>query len=500
MSELATRCKVCGFSEALEQILPAAEAPGHLQELLSSNNSPSETEQSQFYDLLEERIQLLHDLDNQIATARWNLEQLVQKQMLVGQEVEQYQSVLHPVRRLPDELLSEIFLSFIDENLEDEDLEEETSLDAGSTLWIIPRVCSRWRSLALSLSRLWSTVRIAPEDFDIDQAPFILGIQLHRAASHQLSISVFTRDPVDYGNSVLQTLFPTSPRWKDLLIIGPSSFYAVFSSLRGFLPSIQTLHLWMLSTEFDTHFVVPADNALVAYEFTPNLKHIHGNPYLLSKFILPFSNLVIYDCDHGPSFTCCSILALLVLLPNLEVLGTKCYINIAFDVDRGVHDHDNHQFIDLPFLHQFNSKRGIRQWGNLDDDLHSSNDCHLLRRLTLPALKKLNMVVHKSVAELRALLRRSRCFLDTLSLELHDVPDDDCIKLLLQLPSLVSFNLSCTDTLADKLIDKFIGDDSVTPALQSLTLEMDWQCGPEKLLQLQTLRPMLKKVEIVQKP
>lgn len=194
-------------------------------------------------------------------------------------------------------------------------------MNAGSTVWILPRVCGQWRSLALSLSRLWSTVRVSPDDFTIEQAPLQLGIQLYRAGCHPLSISLYTRRPLYYRDPIVQTLLPTSPRWKDLMIIGPSIAFSAFSSLRGFLPSIQTLHLWMLSTEFDSHLVALEQKALIAYEFTPNLRHLKGNPYLLTKCILPYANVVSYECHIETSFTCCSTMTLLALLVRFWVLG-----------------------------------------------------------------------------------------------------------------------------------------------------------------------------------
>ncbi|KAJ7584241.1 hypothetical protein C8J56DRAFT_1054804 [Mycena floridula] len=74
--------------------------------------------------------------------------------------------------------------------------------------------------------------------------------------------------------------------------------------------------------------------------------------------------------------------------------------------------------------------------GRIDRNLHSSKLCALILRLTLPALRELNISVYCSTVELRNLLRRSQYPLETLSLGIYgSAPDDACIGLLDEIPT-----------------------------------------------------------------
>ncbi|KAJ7590477.1 hypothetical protein C8J56DRAFT_748986, partial [Mycena floridula] len=122
---------------------------------LGSNKPPSQLEESQFRELLTESAGSLKDLDERIATMRRDLEVLVFQRASKRREVEEYRSVLHPIRRLPKEILCEIFVSCVNEDLDDDGYNRANSLTASSTIWILPRVSADWRSITLSFPRMW---------------------------------------------------------------------------------------------------------------------------------------------------------------------------------------------------------------------------------------------------------------------------------------------------------------------------------------------------------
>ncbi|KAJ7589630.1 hypothetical protein C8J56DRAFT_36633 [Mycena floridula] len=132
-----------------------------------------------------------------------------------------FKAVLHPIRRLPKEILCEIFLSFINEDLEED--EEVGSLDPSMEQWIVVRVSSESRRIALSFPRLWSTIRIVHHDFDLDHLVsvlHVLGSQLQRSGNHGLSVYINVgQHGIEPSHPLLPMLFSTSLRWKDLLLI-----------------------------------------------------------------------------------------------------------------------------------------------------------------------------------------------------------------------------------------------------------------------------------------
>ncbi|KAJ7589806.1 hypothetical protein C8J56DRAFT_1163615 [Mycena floridula] len=479
---MADECKVCGFSASREPTFPS-ETPSHslpprIQELLSSNISPSEAEEFHLRGILSQGDHFLQNLDDRIAAMQRELKELVLERARKAAELRDCKLILNPVRRVPKELLCEIFLSFINENLEED--ETKSSLDPSATHWAVTRVCREWRGIAVSLPRMWSTMRIVQEDLDGPTGDMmtlqILGTQLHRSGTHQLSAS-FSCDDLVPSHHVLQTLLCTSQRWKDLHISVPVEQLAAFTSLRGYIPSLQTLHLWDCLADP----VGPASTALRMdmFEFASNLKTLFGHPNALSNFKLPFSQITAFESTYD--CPCHSYPNVLVLMPNLEKLTTTC--SDPDDID------DYPDTIQLPNLRHAVLNRGDEQ------DPHCNSDCVLLCRLCLPALQDLEVTIYQSTTELRSLIERSQSPLVRLSLRAHDIDEEeDFVAILDRLPSLTSFKLSCSDAqFATKIIQTLIQNPSITPGL--LSLEIDLGIDPEQLETLKSARSLLSVVE-----
>ncbi|KAJ7589840.1 hypothetical protein C8J56DRAFT_859408 [Mycena floridula] len=530
----------------------AGASQAELQELLDSNRVPSSVQEFKIKKYLAETLESLHEIDDRIQrSADDGLRELfLEEQADLQQLVKAYKSILHPIRRLPDEILAHIFLNFVDDDLENMKAGESmSSLHPTSMQWALSLVCVPWRSVVVSLPKLWSTIRLAPSDLeaelqdeeshqversgkgnssgeystrekslkgekreeeeardsdtsdkadDSDQigassqfrlALSRLRIQLQRSASRQLHVSVvvlYSRMTVD-PHPVLQMLLPTSSRWKTLFILVaprlPNGLHTFISSLKGQLPSVSTLHM-----------LIPGwpDDLTSFAESAPMLKTLAGHPRTLERYKLPFSQITKYYTSRM-DYDCYWLISLFRLLPNLETLDIRC----EQEEDRAFEDDADRYPVQLAFLRKLISKRLLH---STSPD-HSSEKCEILCLLTVPVLQDLDITLYDSTNELQLLLQRSQCSLVTLSLELHDVPDEECIELLRQIPSLVSLTLICTQTLAEKFIDTFIEEPSMLPALQSLVLQGDVKCEPDKLvqllLQLEMLRPLLKNLEIV---
>ncbi|KAJ7590028.1 hypothetical protein C8J56DRAFT_859543 [Mycena floridula] len=512
-----------------------------IDELLVSNRAPSHIQESQIRESLAECLQSLRELDDQIpaAISGDRQQELLDEQALKRREAQEYRTILHPIRRLPAEILSEIFLDIIDEDLENlagfQNDRFMSSLDPSAMHWVLSLVSAYWRSVIITFPRLWSTIRLTPRILGTELQPFLdgevetnagedreeekasaeeksvagetsekveiderekrksldldyysqlqwtssrLSIQLERSASCQLRVSVVIFKPKMNleQHSVLQMILPTSSRWTALLLLTTTIPTTFLSSLKGSLPSLSVLHV-----------LIPAwPEALPDFaESVPMLTTLAGHPRFLTQFKVPFSQITHYSTSSLMDYDCCQLISLFQKLPNLETLDILCEQEEYRD-----HQDDVVDPFRLLFLRKLVSKR------NLDSLHHSSDDCSILLLLTCPALQDLDIGLYESTKQLQLFLHRSQCSLRTLSLELHDVPDEDCIQLLRETPSIVSLTLSCTEALVNKLLDTFINDNSVTPALQSLTILIDGEFDSEQLRQLQVLRPLLKKVEL----
>ncbi|KAJ7584249.1 hypothetical protein C8J56DRAFT_1054813 [Mycena floridula] len=308
---MSETCKVCGSSETREPHSPSESSytsPPHLKPFIGTNISPSHIQESQFREMLRESMESRRDLDERIATMRRDLEKLVRQRARKERELEEYKSVLHPIR-FGGQCQCQLAKADID----------DMDLTASFCLLALHRV-------------------ILSENV-VDRA------QLHRAASHELSISIFSKVHILRSHLLLEMLFATSSRWKELAIYITIKSLESFSPLRGSLPSMTTLHVWAHDES-----VVPA--TLSMFEFAPKLTKLIGHPRVLCKLILPFSQIVEYGQDR-------------------------------------------------------------------DLDIH----------------------VYRSIDELQHLLRRSQCPLETLSLYLYMVPDDACVALLKDIPTLTLIHL-----------------------------------------------------------
>ncbi|KAK0440896.1 uncharacterized protein EV420DRAFT_1247035, partial [Desarmillaria tabescens] len=82
-------------------------------------------------------------------------------------EIENYNTVRTPFRRLPDDMLSEIFFQCEDEidiqqNIEriGKDQDVIASLDYRRAPLLLTRMCKHWRAIVLSHPRYWSTISV----------------------------------------------------------------------------------------------------------------------------------------------------------------------------------------------------------------------------------------------------------------------------------------------------------------------------------------------------
>ena len=229
----------------LPDLLPL-QTPQRINELLQNNISPLDSELRELSTTATNLSQQCSGLDDDISAMQNSLDQLKRKRDALGAEVQKYQTVTSPVRRLPADVLCEIFqwnvefdvstLSFFD------------SLDIGEGPWLPSYVCRRWREVALSFSKIWTSVSVKLPSFDVDNgkkatgSSFLLGLQLARSATQFLGVRVEYHDFESKLNSyhpIIITLVPSSTRWKDFVACMPSKAFHALSPLSNILPNLR---------------------------------------------------------------------------------------------------------------------------------------------------------------------------------------------------------------------------------------------------------------------
>ncbi|KAJ7359322.1 hypothetical protein DFH08DRAFT_408395 [Mycena albidolilacea] len=126
--------------------------------------------------------------------------------------------ISHP-RRLPVDILREIFIACLPAN-------RNAVMSAREAPLLLGRICSAWRTIALSTPRLWVSLH-APLDYILEKEPRKLAVieWLQRSGAAPISLSVFAgRDwghsfAWSEGLSLLKSLAESSARWCHLDLV-----------------------------------------------------------------------------------------------------------------------------------------------------------------------------------------------------------------------------------------------------------------------------------------
>ncbi|KAJ7154887.1 hypothetical protein C8R43DRAFT_438888 [Mycena crocata] len=166
-------------------------------------------------------------------------------------------SAIGPIRRLPAEILSRIFILHRDAcfyTFKGNNNEDDAHMFASGEVWRIPHVCAYWRSIALGTRELWSRFLLRCPGAEV-QSRVQAGWQtwLQRAGSHSLDFSFICPGThvdhlgrsveEDYCHALLGVLLSRCQHWKDVRFRLPGSALASFAAIKGNIPLVETVHL-----------------------------------------------------------------------------------------------------------------------------------------------------------------------------------------------------------------------------------------------------------------
>ncbi|KAJ7111844.1 hypothetical protein C8R44DRAFT_711435 [Mycena epipterygia] len=225
--------------------------------VLHTNAVPNDTECQTIHDLLVTPRKAVADLTQEIIRIQSTLDELTKKREQLNQFIDAHLALVSPARRLPDDIVREIF---------------EASLPAGQSAimsgaeapLLVCHISQGWRNLALSTPRLWASIHVvaprvsslyepatgSPKFHQINDA---VKAWLTRSGSLSLSISLvvhpasltressepeFTRlvaSSESESSTLINTLIQFSPRWESIRLQLPSTVY--FAPLEPLSPS-----------------------------------------------------------------------------------------------------------------------------------------------------------------------------------------------------------------------------------------------------------------------
>lgn len=239
------------------------------------------------------------------------------KKTMIEADMALEKSILSPWRRIPDELISKIFLHLCQPyDYPPGDMDNNHFKTSSQT--VISQVCSRWRTVATSTLSLWTSIPIVlyPPPFVLDSdhnAPtseeielweqaennhlnhHLIALWLARSGSRPLHISLEVRNPsLDLESHrpqslALSCILRSLDRWSSLLLANSNSLSVLVQShLRNplLLPHLSRLEIRCNGTWWPVPISI--------FELAPNLLHLSldHNTIFPSKIQLLWNQLV----------------------------------------------------------------------------------------------------------------------------------------------------------------------------------------------------------------
>ncbi|KAJ3812921.1 hypothetical protein F5876DRAFT_74380 [Lentinula aff. lateritia] len=226
-------CTKCGYSSDRAP-LPIPLHSTRIDNLLHTNDSPTEDEQKTLETFLGHGNLELQHLNARIVSVEALLEELERAKALLAKAVSEHKTVLNPLRRMPDDLLVEIFLHGAGLYIDPGDYfpSARHSLDLNSPPWTYSRVCRRLRETAMHTPLLWTRVKIEADHLIQNvqnrypsQSPLLFGLSLlsgYLSRSAALPLAIYLDMPSyrldKYAHSISALVASHSQRWESLFL------------------------------------------------------------------------------------------------------------------------------------------------------------------------------------------------------------------------------------------------------------------------------------------
>ncbi|KAK7060872.1 hypothetical protein VNI00_000605 [Paramarasmius palmivorus] len=474
-SLLCRKCHTPFFDD-----IPQLPHPDVNNECLRSNTVPSEAEELKLREILESEARDLERLEENIRRVRLILEDLEQRRDALRQTVQRRKSWISPIRKLPVEIIGEIFshvcpganpdeYALVVNTIIDAEKRMECPFDCSAlecqdenvvlqttiaTTCSLSHVCHWWRHVIGLSPHLWSSLRLNLSKMENGPANLV-ELYLSRSAQHPLRICICEHPDYTFSEyeSIEQTLGKTG--------------YRVFCSVMAELYRCREFHykfdsdalLYNMRSKLQKR--VTSKGLPLLSVFTEVVEDVHANkgnwfwdlvktsPKLVSmdvkmlkrwQYPKTLQTLKIREQEN-----CEVLLETVSSLPNLRVLY--------------LHDFVPGRIPDLTHcyfgLHNF----------TITSVFALSYFEHLLTLLTLPALSSLAISTRQllftdgdyhytedqdsdsfirrdnQLMALRTLVERSRCSLFNLALNVEPFSGSDIICLLESQPTLVELEL-----------------------------------------------------------
>ncbi|KAJ7670006.1 hypothetical protein DFH06DRAFT_1037954 [Mycena polygramma] len=358
-------------------------------------------------------------LDARIENLTVTLNQFICERDDLAKRVQLCTAVLSPIRRLPPEIVCEIFSWTL----------PRTRRVAGEpptgAPWYLGQISGVWRQIALSLPSLWSSMAIIhTEDFaSADFSPLpLVEAQLIRSANAPLEVDFEWKTDEDDAVPFLDALIPHSDRWKSLCLhcCASNTLLECMRPAKGRLSRLDTLEIYDSAWEEDN----TSSQGMDIFSIAPSLTHIlltnSTFDYFSPTLFVPSAQIIRYSGVQTTEYA-------VDLLRETSQL-VECGLGFV-DIDEG----RLFPTITLPHLRRMFLEQG-----------------DFLAHLAAPKLEYLSC---DDVDAMVSFVQRSSCHLTTLVLTQGPLtsapfalPPEDLVSLLQHTPALKNLVLQANTT------------------------------------------------------
>nr|GAT52872.1 predicted protein [Mycena chlorophos] len=224
---------------------PSPGAQLELNHLLSTNAAPAESECISLRTFIEERQEYAEALKSRANALRFELERTAREELDVAADIRKATMALGPIRRLPPEIICEIFYWAAKYR--------RKSYTRDLAPWWLGQISSRWRKIALSFPRLWSKFRVDGEDELLKRSPELMkeriSTQLARSGNALLSLELsfyqaFHGKLLESAAPAMSLLVSRSAQWRKLSFTAlkqTEAFLTLIQPVKGRLPQLKKL-------------------------------------------------------------------------------------------------------------------------------------------------------------------------------------------------------------------------------------------------------------------
>ncbi|KAK0453825.1 hypothetical protein EV421DRAFT_1957950 [Armillaria borealis] len=424
--------------------------------IINSNDPPLPAESDAIRGLIAEQTrcvsvlqtQVAHlesyrqDLLAQVSTVDDKISALERERERVSQAIREKKRLLSPVRRLPPEVLSLIFLETIVFPIKRTPSASESEWWdielAESPMWSIEQVCRQWRMVSVSFPELWSYINITITDDNLKKMAMRTCAALPTSSAAP-GFSSFDKLPPP----LVTLLLSVASRVRELHLLLSAAIFSTVPAVRPgpaftyeTLPALYRTRRRLVGTITSTYSTLrPTCTAVEAMNIRDPV----------SSFALPWHQITRYKSDHllddwadpGPD-TCIHLLSI-ISQPQLVECDLRCEVNCADGVFSGKA---------FPVVCTRLRSLSLSSWAYTSTGVRALHQ--ILDRLMLPALESLRVVCQEghpdlegeqTFSALRRVVERSRAPLEVLYFEHGEVREEDVVAVLRATPALRDLRL-----------------------------------------------------------